>query len=107
MHMQTRPQKVLDVGGSPGVYSLWLASLGHEVRLIDPVQKHVLQAIDASRNQPGNPIASINIGDARSLTQGDGSFDTVLLMGPLYRLSERSDQIIALQEARRLWVQIA
>jgi len=37
-HMQPPPQKVLDVGGSPGVYSLWLASLEHEVHLIDPVQ---------------------------------------------------------------------
>jgi len=101
-HMQTPPQKVLDVGGSPDVYSLWLASLGHEVHLIDPVQKHVLQAMDASRNQPRNPIASINIGDARSLTQEDASFDTVLLMGPRYRLSERSDRIIALQKARRV-----
>ena len=101
-HMQTPPQKVLDVGGSPGVYSLWLAAFGHEVHLIDPVQKHVLQAMDASRNHPGNPIASINIGDARSLTQGDASFDTVLLMGPLYHLGERSDRIIVLQKARRV-----
>ena len=34
-HTQTPPQKVLDVGGSPGVYSLWLASLEYEVHLMD------------------------------------------------------------------------
>ena len=101
-HLPSPPQTVLDVGGGPGVYSLWLASLGYEVHLIDPVQKHVLQAMDGSRNQPGNPIASTGIGDARSLAQEDESVDAVLLMGPLYHLTERSDRIIALREARRV-----
>src|SRR4051812_27180321 len=35
---------VIDVGGGPGVYSEWLAGLGHEVYLIDPVEKHIKQA---------------------------------------------------------------
>jgi ubiquinone/menaquinone biosynthesis C-methylase UbiE len=56
-HIPPPPQKVLDVGGGPGTYALWLASLGYEVHLIDPVQKHVLQAMDTSRNRPGNPLA--------------------------------------------------
>jgi ubiquinone/menaquinone biosynthesis C-methylase UbiE len=101
-HIPSPPQKVLDVGGGPGLYALWLAGLGYEVHLIDPVQKHVFQAMDASRNRPGNPLASINIGDARSLTQEDESVEIVLLMGPLYHLTERSDRIIALREALRV-----
>ena len=36
--------KVIDVGGGPGVYSEWMAGLGHEVILIDPVEKHIKQA---------------------------------------------------------------
>ncbi|MDP6453061.1 MAG: methyltransferase domain-containing protein [SAR202 cluster bacterium] len=101
-HIPPAPARVLDVGGGPGVYSLWLAGLGYETHLIDPVQKHVLQAMDASRNQPGNPIASNSIGDARSLSQDDESIDAVLLMGPMYHLTERSDRITALQEAHRV-----
>ena len=35
------PGAVLDVGGGPGTYSCWLASLGYEVHLVDPVFKHL------------------------------------------------------------------
>ena len=101
-HLPPAPARVLDVGGGPGVYSLWLAGLGYEAHLIDPVQKHVLQAMDASRNQAGNPIASTNIGDARYLAQEDESFDAVLLLGPLYHLTVRDDRITPLQEAHRI-----
>jgi hypothetical protein len=36
-HLPAAPARVLDVGGGPGPYACWLARLGHEVRLIDPV----------------------------------------------------------------------
>ena len=42
------------------------------------------------------------IGDARSLPDADSSADAVLLMGPLYHLTERVDRIAALSEARRV-----
>ena len=35
---------IIDVGGGPGVYAEWLADLGHQVHLIDPVNKHIQQA---------------------------------------------------------------
>ena len=38
------PVTVLDVGGGPGTYALWLAELGYEVHLIDPVHRLVAQA---------------------------------------------------------------
>ena len=31
------PGVVLDVGGGPGAYAMWLAGRGYEVHLIDPV----------------------------------------------------------------------
>ena|SRR5436309_15336382 len=31
------PATVIDVGGGPGTHALWLAELGYEVHLIDPV----------------------------------------------------------------------
>ena len=42
------------------------------------------------------------MGDARSLPQGDGFAEVVLVMGPLYHLTEAGDRLAALQEARRV-----
>ena len=96
------PGTVLDVGGGPGRYSCWLAEQGYDVHLIDPVEKHVKQARQASRSQPDHPLASAAQGDARSLNHGDSSADAVLLMGPLYHLTARNDRLAALREARRV-----
>jgi 2-polyprenyl-3-methyl-5-hydroxy-6-metoxy-1,4-benzoquinol methylase len=34
-YLRKRRADIVDVGGSPGVYSRWLAELGHNVHLID------------------------------------------------------------------------
>ena len=96
------PGTVLDVGGGPGRYSCWLAEQGYDVHLIDPVEKHVKQARQASRSLPENPLASATQGYARSLDHADGSADAVLLMGPLYHLTDRNERLAALREARRV-----
>jgi ubiquinone/menaquinone biosynthesis C-methylase UbiE len=96
------PAVVADVGGGPGVYACWLAGLGYEVHLVDPVPLHLTQAEEASRAQPGHPVASITLGDARALTRPDGSTDAVLLLGPLYHLTDRDDRLVALRAARRV-----
>jgi ubiquinone/menaquinone biosynthesis C-methylase UbiE len=96
------PAVIADVGGGPGRYACWLAGLGYEVHLTDPVPLHVTQAGDASRAQPGRPVASLTVGDARSLARPDGGTDAVLLLGPLYHLTDRADRVAALGEARRV-----
>jgi ubiquinone/menaquinone biosynthesis C-methylase UbiE len=96
------PAVVLDVGGGPGVYACWLAQEGYEVHLIDPVPLHLEQARQASQQQPESPIRSVAQGDARRLVHPDGYADVVLLLGPLYHLTERSERISALQEAFRV-----
>ena len=96
------PGVVLDVGGGSGRYSIWLAQKGYEVHLIDPVPKHIDQARVASEAEPTLPIASVRLGDARHLEQDDESCDAVLLMGPMYHLTERSDRERALGEAYRV-----
>ena len=96
------PARVLDVGGGVGMYSCWLARKGYEVHIVDPVSKHVEQAHRASALQPAYPIATVEEGDARSLSQGDESCDVVMLMGPLYHLTERDDRLTALREAFRV-----
>jgi ubiquinone/menaquinone biosynthesis C-methylase UbiE len=96
------PAVILDVGGGPGLHACWLAKQGYEVHLVDAVPFHVEQAKRASDQQPDHPIASLAIGDARALDRLDDSVDVVLLMGPLYHLTERSDRVAALREANRV-----
>jgi len=50
------PARVLDVGGGPGVYASWLASLGYEVTLVDPVVRPggVIPAAFISRQGSAN-----------------------------------------------------
>ncbi len=101
-HLPPPPSVVLDVGGAAGVHALWLAEQGYHVHLIDPVQSHVEQAAEASRAQSAHPLASCTTGDARELTFADASADAVMLLGPLYHLTDRSDRVRALREARRV-----
>jgi ubiquinone/menaquinone biosynthesis C-methylase UbiE len=42
------------------------------------------------------------VGDARDLQVGDAVADVVLLLGPLYHLTERADRVQALREAYRI-----
>jgi ubiquinone/menaquinone biosynthesis C-methylase UbiE len=100
-YLPAPPATVLDVGGGPGVYASWLARAGYTIRLLDPVPLHVEQASAASAAQPDHPF-SVSIGDARRLDEPDAAFDTVLLMGPLYHLTERGERLAALAEARRV-----
>jgi ubiquinone/menaquinone biosynthesis C-methylase UbiE len=101
-HLPHSPARVVDAGGASGVYACWLASLGYEVHLIDPVPKHVEQARAASRQQPDHPLASAELGDARQLPHVENSIDAVLLLGPLYHLVQKEDRIACLREARRV-----
>lgn len=96
------PATVVDVGGGPGAYALWLARRGYAVRLVDPVELHLQQAREASARQPEAALAAIEHGDARALAAADGSADAVLLLGPLYHLPEAADRDRALREARRV-----
>lgn len=96
------PAVILDVGGGPGAYACWLAAQGYEVHLVDPVPLHVEQARRASEARPGRPLASVRLGDARRLEEPDAGVDALLLLGPLYHLTERDDRLAALREARRV-----
>jgi ubiquinone/menaquinone biosynthesis C-methylase UbiE len=95
------PADILDVGGGPGTYASWLANAGYHVHLIDPIPLHVEQAAEAAVAQPDHPFTAA-IGDARALEAPDTTCDAVLLLGPLYHLTERSDRITALSEAQRV-----
>ncbi len=96
------PATILDVGGGPGGHACWLAKQGYEVHLIDITPLHVRLAKEASRCQPEAPLASANVGDARSLSWHAETVDTALLFGPLYHLTDKKDRLKALQEAHRV-----
>src|SRR5215203_1900883 len=101
-HLPPVPARVLDVGGGPGAYARWLADLGYDVYLVDPVPLHVEQATAAAsaRSQP----FTVAQGDARALAEEARSFDAVLLLGPLYHLIHSEERLAALAEARRVLV---
>ncbi|MFI2211613.1 class I SAM-dependent methyltransferase [Streptomyces sp. NPDC020141] len=50
---------------------------------------------------PEPPATILDVGDARALPVPDGSAEVVLMLGPLYHLTERRDRVRALAEARR------
>jgi SAM-dependent methyltransferase len=89
------PARVLDVGGGTGIHARWLAQAGYEVSLVDLMDEHVAMA-SAIRG------VTATVGDARTLDFADGSFDAVLLLGPLYHLVDREERLRALGEAARV-----
>jgi SAM-dependent methyltransferase len=96
------PATVFDVGGGPGGHACWLAARGYRVHLLDLTPLHVELARQASARQPEAPLAGVEVGDARALPWGPATADAVLLMGPLYHLTDRADRVRALREAHRV-----
>jgi ubiquinone/menaquinone biosynthesis C-methylase UbiE len=95
------PAVVLDVGGGSGPYAFWLASLDYEVHLVEPSPKLLAQAAAAAAQQKHAPLASCQSGDARQLPCHDASADALLMLGPLYHLTEEGERRQALAEAHR------
>jgi len=94
------PAFIIDVGGGPGVYTEWLATIGHIVHLIDPVNKHIQQA-QKRASKLKKPFTAA-LGEARSLDFPTASTDVIIEHGPLYHLQQRADRIKALKEAYRV-----
>lgn len=101
-YLPPAPATIADVGGGPGRYAIWLTERGYRVHLVDPVPLHIEQARVTAGALPGVALASAEVGDARDLRLVDASTDAVLLLGPLYHLTERADRVRALVEARRV-----
>lgn len=93
-HLPTAPAQIADIGGGPGTHAGWLTKLGHDVVLLDPVERHIDQARAAGINAV--------IGDARQLPWNNESKDVVLMAGPMYHLTEPSERRVAVREAARV-----
>jgi len=86
------PAVIYDVGGAAGIYACWLANLGYEVHLVDPVPSHVSKAEQASLQQPAHPIQSCRVGDACRMDFPDKSAQFILFFGPMYHLNEKNGE---------------
>jgi SAM-dependent methyltransferase len=95
------PGTVVDVGGAAGAYALWLSNTGYSVHLVDPVPRLVAEAQRRSAAAE-RPLASCRVGDARTLDIPGDTADVVLLLGPLYHLTDPTDRARALHEAVRV-----
>jgi SAM-dependent methyltransferase len=95
------PGTVVDVGGAAGAYALWLAEAGYAVHLLDPVLRLVAEAQRRSA-AAAQPLASCRVGDARALEMPGDTADVVLLLGPLYHLTDPGDRARSLHEAARV-----
>lgn len=93
--------EILDIGGGAGFYSFWLQEKGHNVTLVDLSSKNI-ELVRKHSETTGKRLKKFQIGDALKLDFPDDQFDLVLLLGPLYHLTERSERIKALAEARRV-----
>lgn len=92
--------RVLDIGGGPGRYSLYLAGRGCDVTLFDLSDANVRFAAQKA-DEMKLPIGTV-CGDARFADKlTDGLYDCVLLMGPLYHLLDEADRTAAVNAALR------
>ena len=98
--------RVLDVGGGPGRYTLWLAERGYRVTLADlsPALLAIAQQrIGSASPEVGERVEAIVEADARDLSAWTaGAFDAVLCLGPFYHLPAPSDQAQVAAELRRV-----
>lgn len=96
------PAVIFDIGGAYGEYSWWLASLGYEVHLFDLFEKNIEMSGWLSAEYPDCRLKSAEVCDARSVPREDGSADAVLLMGPLYHITDYNERAKAISECFRL-----
>ena len=91
---------ILEVGAGTGRYSVTLAKQGYRVTAVELIE-HNLQQLCAKLDGT-EPITALQ-GNALDLSfLPDGAFDLTMLLGPMYHLYTRADQLRALSEAVRV-----
>ncbi len=96
--------RVLDIGGGPGRYAIWLAARGHRVTLADLSP----DLLDIARDRiaeagVGALVEEVVEADAHDLARWpDNSFDAALSLGPFYHLPDPADRDRAAAELVRV-----
>ena len=99
MEKYIRPgDRVLDIGGGPGRYSIHFAKMGCEVTLVDLSPGNIRFAKDKAA-EAGVKFDAYAANCLELDTLDLGEFDHVLLMGPLYHLKEDADRKMAVEQA--------
>ena len=94
---------ILDLGGGTGVYSFPLAKKGYKVRLADLSETLLAQANKQKKEDNVQNLISCDQVNATDLScYKDESFDVVLLFGPLYHLTEKSEREKCISEVSRV-----
>jgi SAM-dependent methyltransferase len=96
--------RILDIGGGPGRYAIWLAQRGHRVVLAD-LSAELLSIARSKIDQAGvgGLVEDIVEADARDLAPwADSTFDAVLCLGPFYHFPDPRDRDRASAELRRV-----
>lgn len=91
---------VIDVGGGTGKYAEWLAKEGHDVHMVEPLDKH-LKIAQKRSDKAKRPFKVIK-GEAQRLDFKDGFADVVIMHGPLYHLQSEEARLRAISEAKRV-----
>lgn len=91
-------EKVLDIGGGPGRYSLWLAGKGCEVTLFDLSSGNVAFARKKAA-QMGLRLQTICGNAMEEALYPNEQFDHVLVMGPMYHLFREDDRRRVIENA--------
>ncbi len=101
-YLPTPPAVIYDIGGGYGEYAWWLASLGYEVHLFDLAETNIAMSRDLASEYPGTFLAAAEVCDARKIPRDSKTADAILLMGPLYSITDYEERLYALNESRRL-----
>lgn len=96
--------RVLDLGGGPGRYTIWLAQRGYSVTLAE-LSPHLLAIARERIAQAGvgDRVEAVVEADACDLSRwADGSFAAVICLGPFYHLPDPADRDRAAGELARV-----
>lgn len=96
--------RILDLGGGPGRYTIWLAERGYRVVLADisPDLLAIARTQIAAAGI-GQQVEAVVEADACDLSRWpDTSFDAVLCLGPFYHLPDAADRARAAHELARV-----
>ncbi|MDE5454585.1 methyltransferase domain-containing protein [Bradyrhizobium sp. CSA112] len=101
-YLTGRKEKVADIGGGPGRYTIELLKRGCHATLFDLSPENIALA-ETKVAELGLQAERYLVGDARDLSAlRSQQFDGILALGPLYHLTAREERIAFLQAARQL-----
>ncbi len=94
--------RVLDIGGGPGRYSIWLATQGYRVTLAD-ISPDLLAVARTKAEEAGVDLDGFVEANAIDLSAfPDEAFDSALCLGPMYHLIAEEDRQAAASELFRV-----